>query len=642
MKTIDTIFLDENNFGNYKYINELDFPKRVSNFSKINLFVGEINSGKSKFMRNLFSVKEFEYHLKYPRKENIYQLIEELKNEISMKCGDLEIIDYGYFIEKIDSFEYEYSNDFSNNVVPLKDLLKNLKAIKETTRFHVGYAGTDTGRPYPKNFYNEINPFLQLIGEKYYKRLDKMMKQNSRDFLKIYIPTLRGLRPLGDNNKEIQDYYFIRTVKDYFDSKYSKFNEKSGFQIFTGLNMYKEVKNLLLGDHEEREKIKQYENFLSENFFNDKQVTLIPHKNEDVLVVKIGNERERPIYSLGDGLQEIIIMTFQAFNHRGNNCLFFIEEPEIHLHPGLLRKLIKVFNSFEDCQFFLTTHSNHLLDLSLELETADMSIYKFNKAFDDENEGKQIEPNFEIENVANGTFSILDELGVQNTSVYLANCTIWVEGATDRYYLRHYLNLYMDYLKNYEPDFYVALKEDIHYTFIDYGGNNITHWSFLDNDDDDEQINTVFKNINVDSICKKVLIITDRDSEAKRERHEKLKENLGVDNYYCLEVKEIENLISVKTLKKVIEEYEKGKVSYAREFTENDYKDKSLGEFIKSILCESNRKGSYAEKSGTVTRKSDFCSKAIKFTKDKEDLSDDALKITKKVYDFIKKQNNLS
>ena len=26
-------------------------------------------------------------------------------------------------------------------------------------------------------------------------------------------------------------------------------------------------------------------------------------------------------------------------------------------------------------------------------------------------------------------------------------------------------------------------KEDYHYSFVEYGGNNITHWSFLDKEE---------------------------------------------------------------------------------------------------------------------------------------------------------------
>ena len=85
---------------------------------------------------------------------------------------------------------------------------------------------------------------------------------------------------------------------------------------------------------------------------------------------------------------------------------------------------------------------------------------------------------FTIENLSEGDNRALELLGVRNSSVFLTNCTIWVEGITDRHYLRHYLKLYAEEHKD-DSDF-EDFKEDYHYSFVEYGGNNITHWSFLD------------------------------------------------------------------------------------------------------------------------------------------------------------------
>ena len=80
---------------------------------------------------------------------------------------------------------------------------------------------------------------------------------------------------------------------------------------------------------------------MSENFF-DKRITLIPSQSNGFITVKIGDEIERPIYELGDGIQSIIILTLPLFLNKGNNLLVFIEEPEKLLHPGLQRKLVTI------------------------------------------------------------------------------------------------------------------------------------------------------------------------------------------------------------------------------------------------------------------------------------------------------------
>ena len=109
-------------------------------------------------------------------------------------------------------------------------------------------------------------------------------------------------------------------------------------------------------------------------------------------------------------------------------------------------------------------------------------IFTFRKKLSQEEETDEQTPTFIVESVESGNSSSLELLGVRNSSVFLVNATIWVEGITDRWYLRKMLDSYMEYLK--EDGFLsLSLEEDVHYSFVEYGGNNITHWSFLDNEE---------------------------------------------------------------------------------------------------------------------------------------------------------------
>lgn len=81
-----------------------------------------------------------------------------------------------------------------------------------------------------------------------------------------------------------------------------------------------------------------------------------------------------------------------------------------------------------------------------------------------------------------GDQSILDELGAQPSSVFLSNKSIWVEGITDRLYLREYLRILQ---LGFPPD--DRIVEDVHYIIAKYGGGNVIHWNFLDNDAKSEQ-----------------------------------------------------------------------------------------------------------------------------------------------------------
>ncbi|HBG1591618.1 hypothetical protein KWV42_19335 [Clostridioides difficile] len=51
---ITSIFLDFDNFNEYT----LD---RIDNLSKVNIFVGANNSGKSRFLRTIFNLNSFNY-----------------------------------------------------------------------------------------------------------------------------------------------------------------------------------------------------------------------------------------------------------------------------------------------------------------------------------------------------------------------------------------------------------------------------------------------------------------------------------------------------------------------------------------------------------------------------------------------------
>ena len=95
-------------------------------------------------------------------------------------------------------------------------------------------------------------------------------------------------------------------------------------------------------------------------------------------------------------------------------------------------------------------------------------------------------------------------LGVQNSSVFLSNCTIWVEGITDRHYVKHFLDLHKKENKD-DPDI-CDFNEDYHYSFVEYGGNNITHWSFLDKEETP---------INVEKLCGRLFLLADKIREKK-------------------------------------------------------------------------------------------------------------------------------
>jgi hypothetical protein len=474
-----------------------------------------------------------------------------------------------------------------------------------------------------------ITNFFSLVSS------EEEIMSNSK---KIYLPMLRGLRPLqvGGYNPNDKGYKFDASVDNYFDRTLTDyFQEISDKQkIITGLHLYDETRRLLLGTLSDRKKVREFEAFISSTFFEGKDFSITPREGKDVLYVRIGPDEthEKPIYDLGDGIQAIIILTYPLFFYKGEDAIVCFEEPETHLHPGLQRLFIETLlkDDFKKFQYFITTHSNHFLDLTADYN--EISVYAFSKTSDESDK-------IIVENVESEHENTLQLIGARASSVFLSNCTIWVEGLTDRLYLRKYMEVCQQ-----QPSIKRKFREDYHYSFVEYGGSNITHWSFLDENDPENPT------IDVTRLCSKLFLVTDNDGanlkvdiasgfmkKRKADRFKRLKKALGV-RYYCLKCREIENLLTPAVLMETINRRAKKGVvpKFKSNFAQSDYEKIPLGTFIKMNVNSPGRK--YEE--GTILDKPGFCREAVQQVKTISDLSPEALRLTKKLYDFIAKNNS--
>jgi hypothetical protein len=451
-------------------------------------------------------------------------------------------------------------------------------------------------------------------------------------FTRVYIPTLRGLRPLVRS----EPHYAARTIKDYFSAEKWAEKESKGkvpfeeLNVFTGLELFDEIRRHSHGSLSQRSLVKDYENYLAKRFFGGDPVTLIPREGDDVLHVKIGREAEKPIFHLGDGLQQLIILTIPLFIHRGRKLMLFVEEPENYLHPAYQRAFIDlVLDPTEagERQVFVATHSNHFLDITLDQSA--VSVYKLAKTLPDSINVEQT-PTFTITNTSSVDFPLLAELGVRNSSVLLSNCTIWVEGITDRLYIRRYFELFQ---KEQKPQY----LEDIHFSFVEYGGDNVEHWSFLDESG---------SGICVERLCGTLFLIADRDDgKGKQARHEALRKALN-ERFHLLPCREVENLILPDVLADVIKA-QLGAELTLKPFKRANYLNKPLGTFIETRILPDDwvpsspqrSKHPYEAASGTIRHKVEFAKAVIARTKCVADLSPEALKLCKEIYEFVARHN---
>ena len=558
----------------------------LSGFNRINIFIGSNNSGKSRFLRNLFSNS----------KEGFFYVDPEI-NWLST-----------------------HDDSYSKRKDAFKILMNHL----------------DNDFLHPAIEQKEINGATQKLSGEVWNYLSGAIKTDKRNPVKfsgdnIYIPLMRGLNPLMDsgNGYIYKDLYNERVIKQYFSESGRSVSENN---IFTGQTIHKILKEKLLGSHIEREKVKEYEAFLSSNLFEGKEITLIPRIDSDTVWVKIEQD-EYEIHNFGDGIQSLIIFTFPIFMNSDKECLFFFEEPEINMHPGMQRVFLKVLqnNMFPKHQYFLTTHSNHLVDLAFDYNN--ISIYMFKKLKEEDN------MRFTMEKAEAGNIELLKELGVNNSSVFLANCIIWVEGVSDRLIIREYLKReFKERMK--EKSSSIIYVENMHYSFCEYGGSAIANFTSKDNCEDPEMIP-------LKRISNKPMIIADYDRGNKTEHTNRIG-SLG-KNYFFLEgVKEIENTLHEEILVRIIADYEKVKIedlNFTGEFTQNIYKNINLGKFIDERLgSNKKRKCSYAKGNTINEKKHVFAQKACKYLNDstipyEKAMSKSAIELASKIIDFIEEAN---
>lgn len=601
----------------------------IDKLSRINIFVGSNNSGKSRLLRTLFSDNDYTYlHAKISKQD--YDLATEKfvtlvnKNFTSNRFfnpNELQTISEKLY-DILDYLIYWKQNNAGNAIKTAIDLCQ--QQLKREINEIVLQSSTSYAPLGHINSWFENN----VDFKKYRENYGLSINPNNTNYQKYYIPILRSLKGLSPKEQiginSFTDIYKSKTIEEYFNGK------DTGLNIFTGLKLYEDVTRLLLGNTDDRNKIKDFEKFLESAFFNNKEVNIVPHLESRTLHVKIGN-KEHPIHNLGDGIQSIIILTYQLFMNIGKNVIFFFEEPETHLHPGYQRLFIDTLldDRFESYQYFMTTHSNHFLDITLDYNN--IAVYSLHRHKD--------EDEFDVENVTSVDDNVLKLIGARTSSVFLSNCTIWVEGITDRIYIRKYLEIIQN-SKN------VKFKEDFHYSFVEYAGNNITHWSFLDPEDAEHT------NINVDRLCSKLFLITDNDGAGltikgqpnitkpkKYERHQKLHKKLG-DRYCLLKCREIENLLKKETIEQVIrsKEPKNDTLDFSRFYKATNYKDVQLGKFIEDKVTGLKKKYRY-QKTEALNLKPDFAKAAVEHIKTIDDLSPEAKKLAERLYEFIRLNN---
>lgn len=261
---------------------------------------------------------------------------------------------------------------------------------------------------------------------------------------------------------------------------------------------------------------------------------------EDEIVQNLG--------ALGTGVAQIVmLLSFLHLNY-AKNLNVFIDEPESNLHATAVAKLVSLFtNEFPTHNFFLATHSPAILDQVSD----NWSIFRAT------NKPHGATKFLSCSNAVQH-YKLLDDLGVRASQILQTNMVIWVEGPSDAIYLKKWIG---DLSKG-------ELTSGIHYSFLFYGGSNLSSHTLLDDDEKKYLIDMLatsrYTAIVCDSDCKseevysksefkaRVKNIFDRLAEIDVEPNddgEKMKDFVGI---WITDGREVENYVPSELFKEIL------------------------------------------------------------------------------------------
>ena len=398
--------------------------------SQINLIIGKNNSGKS----SLLDAMDFLFSRKTENNFEQLTLVKKLSKDDLQKCIDLVIAQNPF------SYGYKEILQCSNELVG-KDL--HIVISKDHNPYFENMGEIDN--VFSKYSYYSANRYIDL--SKLYTYIDhsihdkQIVKISSeRDVLPEENDDFHKIKENGTGVTNELNHLLNDKDADYSLVRKDILNDLN--LILCGENKYTGIE--VLYDRAE----KKYEIFLFEN------------------------EQRIAMSQMGSGLKTLIFVLLQLHLHKDNNdIVFMFEELENNLHPEIQRRLFEFIYDFcikNGKTLFLTSHS--YVAINCFYSKKNTTIYHIEK---NENGNSEILTVDSFMSKAN----ILDDLGVLASDLFQTNGIIWVEGPSDRIYIKKWIELYDN-----------SLKENVDYSFLYYGGKTLSHYTANDDAQDDEKL----------------------------------------------------------------------------------------------------------------------------------------------------------